>query len=140
MSAAVRFRLPSSCSNASSGMFLRASAIGGVELGVGQFDLQRPGLREEQVLDDEVVEQRQLRRGRFLLGRRRSGLGVAPKAFSTSARVISRPFTTAHASADTGGAAGLDWHAPATTGSASRKKSGRRRRMEVSTAFVIPLL
>ena len=52
--------------------------IRGVELGVRHLDLQFPGLREEQFLDDEVVEDRELGRDGLLVGRRLRGLGVAP--------------------------------------------------------------
>ena len=74
MSAGVRDRLASSCVNASSGMFLRASAYAVSSSELGDVDLEIARLGQEEVLGDQVVQQGQLGRERFVFTQRLGAL------------------------------------------------------------------
>ncbi len=94
-------------------MFFLASPYAVSSSPSGNFDFQLACLREQNVLDDEVVEETELRRERLLLRQGCAGSRARLNAFSTSSRLISRPSTTAHVSAETvtSGAAGVERHA-----------------------------
>ena len=78
-SASVRLRRVSSCLNCSSLRLPLALVKARVELGGRHLDLQRRRLRDEEVLEDEIVEHRQLGGDRLLGGERLVRIAVAAK-------------------------------------------------------------
>ena len=93
MSSAVRFRRFNSSWYCSSVDVLARLGVGGVELRGGQLDLQRSGLGQEDVAEDELVEQLELGLERLVLGRRRVRRRGAPVRLLD---VVARDGTTVH--------------------------------------------